>query len=127
MWVSFRSDAIRFPNRSARNLSRHRGAFARRFDGLEDWFRRSRSILREDRRYLFQPTVWRSGGMANAHFVVIPCAPYDPVAADVIEQEEAGAESGGPDLAVPHEEPAGHLAGLAISSAGYFDAIVLVG
>src|SRR6185503_13777485 len=47
--------------------------------------------------------------------------PHDAVGADVIEQEEPGAERLAALLRVPHEEPAGEVA------AGDFDAAVLVG
>jgi len=44
--------------------------------------------------------------VTDAHFGVLVCAPDDPVAADVIEEKEAGEEARLPDFAVPDEEAA---------------------
>ena len=50
-------------------------------------------VFLQDGRDLFEPPVRRALGVANADFGVLVCAPDDPVAADVVEEEETGEEA----------------------------------
>jgi hypothetical protein len=53
--------------------------------------------------------------------------PDDAVATDVIEEEEAGAESGLAHFGVPHKEAAGEAARAACAAARKLDAVLFVG
>jgi hypothetical protein len=77
-------------------------------------------VLAEDRNDLIEPAVGSTLGVADADLRILVSTPHDPIAADVIEQEEPGAEGLIPDLRVPHEEAAGQAA------PSHFDAAILV-
>ena len=79
--------------------------FARVFDRLDDRLGARLRVFPQYGRHLIEPPVRRALGMADADFGVLVCAPDDAVAADVVEEEEAGPQGRLADLAVPYEEP----------------------
>jgi len=64
---------------------------------------------------------------ARAGEGVLICAPDDPVAADIVEEEKAGPERRLTDLGVPHEEAAGERPEPASSAVRQLDAVFFVG
>jgi len=68
------------------------------------------AVLGEDRYDLVEPAVGCALGVADADLGILVSAPDHPIAADVIEQEEPGAERLVADFRVPHEEPASEAA-----------------
>jgi hypothetical protein len=67
---------------------------SRVFDRLDHRLGARLRIFAEDGRDLLEPPVRCALGVADADFGVLVCAPDDPVAADVVEEEEASPESG---------------------------------
>src|SRR5215472_12487467 len=81
----------------------------------------------EDGNDLFEPPVGCALGVADPDFGVLVCAPDDPVAADVIEEEEAGEEARLANFAVPYEEAASEAPVLACAASRDLDAVLFVG
>jgi len=65
--------------------------------------------------------------MANANLGVLVCAPDDAVAADIVEEKEAGPERGLAHFGVPYEEAAGERPGPTCAAARELDAVLFVG
>src|ERR1700746_310417 len=80
---------------------------ARSFDRLDHWLGARLRVFPQHWRDLLEPPVRRALGVADTDFGVLVCAPDDAVAADIVEEAEAGSEHRLADLGVPHEEAAG--------------------
>jgi len=100
---------------------------ARIFDGLNDRLGARLRVFPQNRHNLFEPPVRRPLSVANADLGVLICAPDDPVAADIVEEEKAGPERRLTDLGVPHEEAAGERPEPASSAVRQLDAVFFVG
>src|SRR5712671_2282458 len=84
-------------------------------------------IFAKDGGHLFDPAVWRAARVADANLGVLVRTPDVVIAADVVEEEEPGAERGVADFGVPDEEAACEGSRLAITAVGDLDAAVLIG
>src|SRR5215472_6704347 len=101
--------------------------FARVFDRLDNRLRARLRVFPQHGRDLVEPPVRCALGMADADFGVLVRTPDDAIAADIIEEEEAGAERRLADLAVPHEETTREAARAACTAARELDAVLFVG
>src|SRR6201998_1875005 len=100
---------------------------ARVFDRLDHRLGARPRVFPQDGRDLVEPPVRSAFGVADTDFGVLVCAPDDPVAADVVEEEEAGAKAGFTNFAVPHEEAPREAARAACAAAWELDAVLFVG
>ena len=93
-------------------------------DGLQHRLGTPLRILAKDRGHLFDPAVWRAARVADANLGVLVRTPDVAVAADVVEEEEPGAERGVADFGVPDEEAAREGSRLAVAAVGDLDAVI---
>src|SRR6266478_1712922 len=84
-------------------------------------------IFAKDGGHLLDPAVWRAARVADANLSVLVRTPDVAIAADVVEEEEPGAERGIADFGVPDEETAREGSRLAVTAIGDLDAAVLIG
>src|SRR5882672_322822 len=81
----------------------------------------------KDWGHLFDPAIWRAARVADANLGVLVRTPDVAIAADVVEEEEPGAERSVADFGVPDEEAACEGSRLAVTAVGDLDAAVLIG
>src|SRR5712672_3986162 len=96
-------------------------------DGLQHRLGTALRIFAKDGGHLLDPAVWRAARVANANLGILVRTPDVAIAADVIEEEEPGAERGVADFGVPDEEAACEGPRLAVTAVGDLDAAVLIG
>src|SRR5882762_9634258 len=84
-------------------------------------------IFAKDWGHFFDPAIWRAARVANANLGILVGTPDVTIAADVVEEEEPGAERGIADFGVPDEEAARKGSRLAVTAVRDLDAAVLIG